>query len=731
MIISEWKAGLNKCKSVYFLALLMLWPVIPVLAQPPSIAVNWVKEEQGRFTRDLYNNGVDSLSIPLLANYFDAEVTEIHTSIKSNRKLKELEKDKAIRSLVFFIQELNKGLAWQKINIYEIPGALKAYNSLLTAILSQKSIINLMAPLSPRLSQLLATSFSQYKESALLDDIAVYKRMASSPEFILQYLESKPRYRFADSLLIVAAANDPLQIVYYLGADKPGVKERILNAKNIYIQEMVSLAKDKYVSELLPFVKPLAEKIITPEEILGKRADIKSYFQMLVNTLQDAVNSPDPPSAFLDPLREGIRQKAFSFYVNPINELHNAGETTRFASVKDLRPEDLYYIITSCGAELYTSSYLGLYKRLMEHFKEQSADALFEKMYYDNYHIFIRLAANYNVLDDFLKQIPRENQSMLLKRFIDGIESDTYTGLERAMDIADCFSALVSDPEIIDIMQTELESNLSRCTVKRQYLGIRLYRILLEVLEQVKQKDNRLWATLGNYEVLKRDALTNKNGEIVQLVLFYGDEDGIASFNDYMKLFGDKSKWEIVKKENWVSIHSVADPQFIIYANRPLSIKEQLDVHAQDSLIAFLHGQSLEPTILVHRGHSYHMDKTLRRMEPSVKLAILGSCGGYNKAISIATINPDVQVIASKQKGSTSINNAILSAINESLVKKEDLAWTDVWKKLEDRFRGDEASLRLFNEYFPPSKNVSLFVLKLFAYYRGYAADKRLVGYTR
>ena len=108
-------------------------------------------------------------------------------------------------------------------------------------------------------------------------------------------------------------------------------------------------------------------------------------------------------------------------------------------------------------------------------------------------------------------------------------------------------------------------------------------------------------------------------------------------------------------------------------------------------------------------------------MEPSVKLAVLGSCGGYNKAISIATINPDVQVIASKQKGSTSINNAILSVINETLVNKEDLAWTDVWKKLEERFNKDEASLRLFNEYFPPSKNVSLFVLKLFAYYRGYA----------
>ncbi len=200
-------------------------------------------------------------------------------------------------------------------------------------------------------------------------------------------------------------------------------------------------------------------------------------------------------------------------------------------------------------------------------------------------------------------------------------------------------------------------------------------------------------------------------------MLFYGDEDGVASFNNFLKLYTDNSKWEVSRNENWVSIRSLSDQPLLIYANMPLDIKQEMDLKAQDSLIAYLLQQSLEPTVLVHRGHSYHLDKTLKKLKPSVKLAILGSCGGYNKAISIAGINPDVQVIGSKKTGSKSINDPIIDMINETLLSKKDLSWPEMWKKLSSRFSKDESALNLFNEYFTPSSNLSLLVLKLFTFY--------------
>jgi hypothetical protein len=427
----------------------------------------------------------------------------------------------------------------------------------------------------------------------------------------------------------------------------------------------------------------------------------------------------DPSFIFQKLLRKGLKEKSFSFYVNQVNELHNAANAIRFASVKGLRPEDLYYIITSCGDELYTSSFLGLYKRLMESFGTQSADSLFSIVQYDNFRIFMRMAANYNVLTDFLNKMPREKAAELMNRFISGIESDSNTGLEKAMDIADSFTGLDSAIVISDMIQKELQSNFDRCKSGQFFLGIRLYSILLQVFDLVNQKNslNKLWATLGNYEMLERKALQNKNGEISELVLFYGDEDGIASFNNFQKLFADATKWKTTRNENWISIRSVTDQPIVIYANLPLDAKEELDLKAQDSLFNFLKQESIEPVILVHRGHSYHLDNTLKRLTPSVRLAILGSCGGSNSAISIANINPDVQLIVSKKTGSKSVNDPIISVINETLLSKEDLSWPIIWEKLSARFSKDEFTRNLFIEYIPPGKNVSLFVLKLFNFY--------------
>jgi hypothetical protein len=107
----------------------------------------------------------------------------------------------------------------------------------------------------------------------------------------------------------------------------------------------------------------------------------------------------------------------------------------------------------------------------------------------------------------------------------------------------------------------------------------------------------------------------------------------------------------------------------------------------------------------------------MNKLTPSVKLAILGSCGGYNKTISISEINPDVQVIGSKKTGAGAINDPIIERINESLTSQRDISWPQVWTDLSRRFGKDESALALFNEYFPPSNNLGLFVLKLYKYY--------------
>jgi hypothetical protein len=460
----------------------------------------------------------------------------------------------------------------------------------------------------------------------------------------------------------------------------------------------------------------LADGSLSRDSILAIRSSPNAYFQMMVNAMQVAIFQKEKGSILLRPLRKGIHERAIDFYVNELNNLHNSADAVRFASVKNLRTEDLYYIIISSGEELYTSSYLGLYKRLMEPFRTGNADSLFDKIHFDGLRTFIRMAANYNVLEDLLTKLSEDRQKEVLQRFLRNVEKDPTEALDRAMDIADSYNSLASDPAIADMVRKELKFNLEQCQRNNKYQGIRLYSILTDMFGMVTQEQGlqRLWAKLGNYELLKQAELMNPAGEVNEVVLFYGDEDGIGSFSNFLRYYSDTRKWSVTRNDQWISIRSVGGKPLQIFANRPLSMEDGLDLRAQDSLFAYMNARNIQPTVLMHRGHSYHLDKTITRMGPSVRLALLGSCGGYNRAISIASINKDVQVIGSKKTGSKSINDPFLYYVNEKLVAGEDLAWPEIWKELEMRFGKEEGSLALFKEYFPPSDNLGLFLLKLY-----------------
>lgn len=711
----------KKVVAVFLLLSLLIPGSIVAQSVTPAKAMVLLKEEQDNFLQYFdyisYDSTLEANLVGRLRGYIETAADSISQYILSDTALAEGEKAKGIMSLVYFFRELGLDLPLRQIELPDIPVALSSYQQILKAMRSHTSFMEVLIPLDPWITQLLAATFWQFDECDVLDDISTYKRAVSSPAYILQFLERDPGFRYADSLLIVGVAYDPLKAFSYIAQAKPGLKNLLLNHKNIYLQQLVSLSNERNASELIPFLVPLAEKKITTRDILDKRADVSSYFQLLVNTLNNSLaGSGKSTSIFHNATRNAIREKALLFYVNKINELHGAADAVRFASVKGLRIEDLYYIITSCEEELYTSSYLGLYRRLMEHYRVHEADSMFRLVRYDNFRVFMRMAATYNTLADFLSCMPQDDAANLLKRFITGIESERETGLEKAMDIADSFAGLGALKGLSEAVEYELRSNLERCRKGQLFFGIRLYRILLQVYDLVQQKgpSNNLWNYLGNHEKLERKSLLNKKGEIIEQVLFYGDEDGVASFNSFVALFKDAKRWVISANDLWITVRSLSPQPIVIYANRPLDTKTGMDLQAQDSLSSFFQRQSLEPVIVVHRGHSYHLTNTLRRIQPSTRLAILGSCGGYNSIVKVADISPVAQIIVSKKIGSKYINDPMIDVINNTLLNNNDLVWTNIWEELRIRFSRDKMALTLFDEYIPPTKNVSLFVLKLF-----------------
>jgi hypothetical protein len=270
---------------------------------------------------------------------------------------------------------------------------------------------------------------------------------------------------------------------------------------------------------------------------------------------------------------------------------------------------------------------------------------------------------------------------------------------------------LSKDSVLNSYIKEELEAALKKNRQANQYQSTRLYSILLKVYEIVTE--DQAGSLSANYKTLPYTELAN-NGVVSELVIFYGDEDGKNSFTSFMNLFKDRSQWQVTTNDSWAEISSLNGQPVKIYANLPLDEDDEKDISAQEALAQYLKSKSISPSILIHRGHSYHLPNTLNYLDPSVKLAILGSCGGYKNMKKIMELNSQVHIIASKQVGSMAVNDPLLRHLNEDLATGKDIDWISFWNKLNEKFRNDPNTSKLFEEYMPPYKNVSSYVIRLY-----------------
>lgn len=80
-------------------------------------------------------------------------------------------------------------------------------------------------------------------------------------------------------------------------------------------------------------------------------------------------------------------------------------------------------------------------------------------------------------------------------------------------------------------------------------------------------------------------------------------------------------------------------------------------------------------------------------------------------------LNPDVYIIASKQVGSMAVNDPLLYHLNNDLAKGKNMDWAIFWEESNEAFKNDSNASKLFEEYIPPYKNVSSYVIKLYKYH--------------
>ena len=342
--------------------------------------------------------------------------------------------------------------------------------------------------------------------------------------------------------------------------------------------------------------------------------------------------------------------------------------------------------------------------------KSPKSDTLLLNVKFDRFKKWIKMAANYNELDDFLKRMDKDNAEILMKAFVNNLDRKTGAdSLEDAVDVANSFAS-ISDKTLQQLILRQVQSNLAQANKNNNRRAIDIYSVLNTLFLSIDPANKvDVEKTLGIPPVyfMPNKELQDSSGRIIVQQFFYGDKDGQTVFNNFMGSM-QNGNWTIKSNPQWVSISSARGTPITIYANRPLDEKKGLDAEAQQALDNYLFDNDIAPVIVIHRGHSYWLPATLDQMAPSSKIVLLGSCGAYQNLNKILAISPAAQIVASKQVGSGTVNSPMISMMLENLRQGKDVNWPQFWDALGKRLGGNQ----LFEDYVPPQKNLgALFIM--------------------
>lgn len=591
------------------------------------------------------------------------------------------------------------------------PQLIRAYEAAAKLEWDRFSIEPVVRSNELEVGQLLVNNFALNGNIGILasKDLLILKQCQREPGRILTVLSRNPVNRYADSLITIAALRDPEELYTYAAASN-ALGKKIQSVNHPLVKLVSRLALTSTGRMYFPFIDNIYRGVTSMDSITPYVMNDSSigYFKLLVQTrIQYAgrMQRGDTPMA-VKTLTAKLKSKAIEGFINEINALHNTqNEKVRFRRLEGLTPEELYYLTVLGEQEMYTSSFVsGVYPRIFSRMNIPRSDSLLLRVKHDYYKKFVKIAAAYNMLDDFLNRMDKKDAEKLIVGFVDGL--DKTTSLEDAVDVADSYASIY-DPALRKLILLHVGHELERCTDIGSKRGIVIYSLLKTMFLSLDSSSKAdLSAKLGImpvYELPLKLLRQQNNGRVVMQQFFYGDKDGMVVFNAFLNKFRN-ANWKIIKKPYWVEVNSTKGVPVTIYANLPLDETKELDDKAQDSLIEYLEYNKIYPSVAIHRGHSYYVNQTIHKLPGSSKLVLLGSCGGYQKLNEILEICPGAHIISSKQVGTGIINQGLIDVISEKLRSGNNLNWPSLWSSLAIRFNG--SSKEKFDDYMPPYKNL-------------------------
>lgn len=587
---------------------------------------------------------------------------------------------------------------------------VKAYDAAMKLDINGGSILSVVNNHDPAVVKILVDNYALQSNEGIREarDILVLKNKRKQQDDIFSLLTTNPYQPGSDSLIIAAAFRDP-DALYNYAAAGDALSGKIRSSQHPLVKTIAAMSAMKTGRMYFPFLDEIYRGDLTIESIkpLVAKENSRGYFSLLVKTrirYAERLQKGDTPMA-MRALTGRLQTKALEMYINEINALHDEQDpAVRFRKLEGLSTQELYYLAVMGEEEMYTSSFVsGVYPRIMKRLQGGRSDTLLQLVHKDQYRKFIKMCAAYNTLDPFLKKMDDARAQVVMKEFVSDLEK---TGsLEDAVDVADSYGSIY-DRDLRRLMLDQVQLKLDETRSQGNRRGQNIYHLLNTIFQSMDTSSRiDITSQLGINPVytMPNAELKGTGKRIIVQQFFYGDKDGQTYFAMFLGQFKGNPNWKIIRKTNWVEVRSVKGTPVSIFSSLPLDEKKDLDARSQDSLIQYLANNNLEPSIIIHRGHSYYLKYTIAKMPRSGKVILVGSCGGYQNLNQVLDICPDAHIISSKQVGTGVINQGMINMITEKLRSGKDLDWRSIWSNLSKNFRGAGDT---FDDYVPPYKNL-------------------------
>jgi hypothetical protein len=569
-------------------------------------------------------------------------------------------------------------------------------------------------------------AFSYAKELSTVDRAwaqgVLHKAAQALPYAAVRGVQSYLAEPWGPQLFAAAALRMPqwtMNMAASASAEGQAVQEALRQATEPSLRVLSQIAMSPYEREIKVRMAVFMHGIATGQRSLDEAArlsgDDRTYFRTLI-----AMKHAQPDSAIVE---AALTDQALSL-LDPINTQYDQPEAVRFRSVTSMTAQELYVLLTYTEMEIFTSSYRGLFARLLARMKQErlTGDQLLAQVASLRFLGFMKSAAAFNRLDQFLATIPSTaTRRTLLTRLVPGMEQPTPAVMTQAMTAAEVLATPL-DADSLRALRDMIISEYQRAEQAQNRHAMAIYGLLAAQWDRRAASDFRtpsMQAIATHYRVYLPDFKRLPVGQLfhegrhVQRHFFYDDDDGKQSFTNFLAHYRHDRAWQIDNHNGYVQMTAQRDGRALdLYANTPTT-----EGGIGEVLPSIL--QQHRPEMIVHRGHSIYVDETIKRIPASARIVFLGNCGSYTQLADVLQRAPQAHLITTKGIGSLTINDPLLKALNTAILHGKDLVWAEFWAQMTSVLAGNPR----FEDYVPPDKNISVHFLQA---YRTITAEQRV-----